>query len=91
MIPIMRGFPNGKFRVAEIERPAEVEAIARRFLHGGGVYVCEMLDDGRVNMSAVMRRRGRIEEVECAASLNGPDLLRAIDDLVQRSAAHIEP
>lgn len=81
--------PNGKKREERIERPAEIEALARQFIEAGGRYECEMLTTGEVSLTAVYAVDDEPEDVEIEVCQNGPDVPLRVDDLVRRSVAHV--
>lgn len=81
--------PNGEKRDERIERPADIEALARQFIEAGGRYECEMLTTGEVSLTAVYAVDDEPEDVEIEICPNGPDVPLRIDDLVRRSVAHI--
>lgn len=80
--------PNGRQREESIERPAEVEAIADRFIEAGGRYECEVLTTGHVSLTAVKEVDGEDQDVEIIVCDNGPEIPNKVDELVRRSAAH---
>jgi hypothetical protein len=77
--------PNGRKRDAEINRPAEVEEIAQRFIASGGRYECEVLRTGHVSLTAVKND----DDVEIVVCANGPGVGEKVDELVRKSAAHV--
>lgn len=81
--------PNGRRRHEEIDRPDEVEAIAKRFIDSGGRYECEVLTTGHVSLTAVKDVDGEQQDVEIIVCANGPEIPGKVDELVRRSEAHI--
>lgn len=81
--------PNGRRREETIERPAEIEAIASRFIESGGKYECEVLTTGHVSLTAVKEVDGEPQDVEIIICNNGPDIPVKVDELVRRSETHI--
>lgn len=81
--------PNGRRRDEQIERSADIEAIAQRFIDSGGRYECEVLTTGHVSLTAVKEVDGEPQDVEIIVCANGPHIPEKVDDLVRRSAAHI--
>lgn len=81
--------PNGRRQRTEVDRPAEIEAIARRFIDAGGRYECEVLTTGQVILTAVMDLEGEPQDVEMEICGNGPKVMDATDRLVRNSIKHI--
>ena len=81
--------PDGRKRDTDIERPAEIEEMALRFMEGGGRYECEILTTGEVSLTAVKEIDGEPQDVEIEVCHNGPGVGERVDDLVRRSIAHV--
>lgn len=88
-VPFIRGYPSKACRVTAIERPLEIEAIARDFINRGGLYFCEALADGKVNLFACVMNDAEPVEIETRLTENGPPLLDAVDAIVRRSIVHL--
>lgn len=81
--------PNGKRQPIQIERPAEIEAIATRFIDSGGWYECEVLRT-YVSLTAVKEVNGEEQDVEIVVTQNHPDKVGpAVDKLVLLSRKYI--
>ena len=82
--------PNGKRQPIQIERHAEIEAIATRFIDSGGRYECEVLRTGDVSFTAVKEINGEEQDVEIVLTQNHPDKVGpAVDKLVLLSRKYI--
>lgn len=82
--------PHGRKREETIERPAEIEALADKFIAAGGRYECEILTTGEVSLTAVFcDDDGDEQDVEIEICTNGPAIRDAVDALVQRSVSHV--
>lgn len=77
--------PSGRKSETAIERPAEIEAIADKFISAGGRYECEILTTGEVSLTAVFED----DDVEIEVCDNGPAVRDAVDALVRRSFSHV--
>lgn len=77
--------PDGRTRDESIERPAEVETLARQLLEQGVVFECEHLQG---DMVALYARDRHDEDAEFAMELvdNGPEVPVAVDRLVRDAA-----
>ena len=82
--------PNGSREPRLIERPAEIEAIAQRFIESGGKYECEVLTTGQVSLTAVKKVKGEEQDVAIVLCKNDPETIgESVDKLVNQSAAFI--
>jgi hypothetical protein len=82
--------PHGRKREETIERPAEIEALADKFIAAGGRYECEILTTGEVSFTAVFcDDDGDEQDVEIEICANGPAVCDAVDALVRKSISHI--
>lgn len=82
--------PHGRRREETIERPSEIEALARKFIEAGGRYECEVLTTGEVSFTAVFcDEDGDEQDVEIEICANGPEVRDAVDALVRRSLNHV--
>lgn len=77
--------PDGRRRPMEIERPKEIEEIARRFIASGGRYTCEELSTGVVSLAAEKVIDGEPKDVAICLSSNGPEVEAKVDELVRKS------
>jgi hypothetical protein len=83
--------PNGRQVPVSVERPADVEEMAQRFIEAGGRYECEVLTTGQISLTAVLDVDDEPQDVEIVICRNGPDVLAATDRLVAASIRHIAP
>lgn len=76
--------PDGEKRSVEIDRPAEIEAMAEAFIKAGGYFECEELTTGHVSLTA---GHPDCEEGDCAIELvpNGVEVPNAVDRLVKKA------
>lgn len=82
--------PHGRKREETIERPAEIEALAQKFIDAGGRYECEVLTTGEVSFTAVFcDEDGDEQDVEIEICANGPAVLDAVDAIVRKSLNHV--
>jgi hypothetical protein len=83
--------PNGRREPRTIDRPAEIEAIAQRFIDSGGKYECEVLRTGQVSLTAVKRVNGEEQDVAIVLCANEPDKIGpSVDKLVRESEPFID-
>jgi hypothetical protein len=75
--------PDGRRRSVEIDRPAEVEAIAEQFIASGGRFECEVLMTGEISFTAVKEVDGEEQDVEIVICENGPGVGEKVDELVR--------
>lgn len=79
--------PHGRPREELFEATPEVEAIADKFIAGGGWYECEVLgDEITVSLTACMRVDGEGQDVAIQICKNGPEVVDAVERLVRASA-----
>jgi hypothetical protein len=81
--------PRGHRREEQIERPEDIEDIAKRFIQSGGRYECEVLTTGHVSLTAVHELDGEDQDVEIIVCANGPEIPEKVDELVRLSEKHI--
>ena len=62
--------PNGQRRAQQIDRPADIESLAEKFIASGGRYECEVLTTGHVSFTAVNVMVGQFKWPRHAASLH---------------------
>jgi hypothetical protein len=79
--------PNGRRRDVEIDRPSDIQALARRFIESGGRYECEHLTTGEASLTAVKEIDGEEQDIAIEVVPNGPEVPAAVDRLVRASAA----
>lgn len=81
--------PEGRQVPQWIDRPADVEAKAAAVIAAGGRFEVEKLRTGVVSMEVV--RDGDVETESVAMQLcaNGPDVLAAVDKLVDEAHARL--
>lgn len=89
MIPFLRTYPDGRRSVAQIERGADVELLARRFAKLGGRYQLAVMADGAVKLAASIIWRGSETVVEDVETANSTELPQAVDRLVRLSDLHV--
>jgi hypothetical protein len=85
MIPFTQYLrPDGRRTSVEVDRPAEIEQLAERFIAAGGRYECEELTTGHASLTAV---HPECETGDCAIAVvnNGPEVPAAVDRVVRRS------
>jgi hypothetical protein len=85
-IPFVRQYPSGRLGFQEVERPQSIEAKAMAFLNAGGTYFSFLTPEGKAQITAVIGDSGK--PVAQELSENGPELLEAIDRLIEESAKH---
>lgn len=78
--------PDGRERPEEIDRPAEIEAMANRFIKAGGRYTVELLTTGEVSLAAEYRD----EDIAIEICPNAVGVSGHVDNLVRASARHLE-
>lgn len=82
--------PHGRPREETIDRPAEIEALAQKFIEAGGRYECEILTTGEASLTAVFcGEDGDEQDVEIEICDNGPPVGEAVDALVRKSINHV--
>jgi len=82
--------PRGERRKTSIERPAEIEALADKFIAVGGWFECEVLTTGHASLTACMDRDDGDNDIEIEVVPNGPGIGEAVDRLVQRAVKHVD-
>jgi hypothetical protein len=82
--------PRGEKRAEEIERPAEIEEMAQRFIAWGGRYECEVLTTGHASLTAVAEVAGEEMDVCIVLCRNGPMVPEKVDELVRKSVVFME-
>ena len=68
--------PNGQRRAQQIDRPADIESLAEKFIASGGRYECEVLTTGHVSFTAVKE-------------IDPDDVETAVDRVVLKSQAFL--
>lgn len=82
--------PDGQRRDESIDRPEDIEALARQFIDAGGRYECEILTTGEVSLTAVIDTGDGEEDAEIEICQNAPGVGAAVDRLVSASVRHIK-
>lgn len=80
--------PRGERKPTNIERSADIEALADKFIAGGGWFECEVLTTGHVSLTACMNRENGDNDIEIEVVPNGPGVGEAVDRLVSRAVEH---
>lgn len=91
MIPFTQYLrPDGRTRVVQVERPADIEALAQRCLAAGVRFEVEELMTLEASLAAVRDTPdGEIESLSIQVVPNGPEVLEATDRLIREAAARI--
>lgn len=71
--------PDGEKRDESIDRPAEIETRAGKLIVEGVRFEAEVLRTGEISLEALLGDESLASEVV----LNGPEVLEAVDRLVQ--------
>lgn len=74
--------PDGRTRQETIDRPADIEEMARKVMAVGGRFEAEILRTGHVSFEVVKDNGGETETVAIKICDNGPNVLAAVDKLV---------
>lgn len=83
--------PDGRRRETEIERPAEIEALAEAFISSGGKFECEELMTGEVSLTAVHLVEDEPDDIAIQVAKNAPGVVgEATDALVREAAKWLE-
>jgi hypothetical protein len=91
MIPFTQYLrPDGRKVDEGIDMPAEIEALAQRFLRAGGRYEAEVLREGTVSFTAVYRVNEEPQDIAIELCPNGPDVPYAVEMLVRKSIAWLD-
>ena len=83
--------PNGQRRAQQIDRPADIESLAEKFIASGGRYECEVLTTGHVSFTAVKEidPDDGPQDVVIEVCENGPAVETAVDRVVLKSQAFL--
>jgi hypothetical protein len=76
--------PNGRKRLVEIERSAEIEQRAKAFIDQGGCFECEELSTGYVSLTA-SHPYCDTGDVSIVIVANGPPIEEGVDRLVNKA------
>lgn len=91
MIPFTQYLmPLGRTMTNKISRPADIEALAQKFIEAGGRYEIEMLSVGLISLTAAAIVNG--EDTDVVGPLlcqNNEEVPLAVDELVHKSQAFI--
>lgn len=90
MIPFIRAFPSGEKRLQEIDRPAEIQVLANRFIAHGGRYLVAIHSDEKVELVAALGTSDGIRKVASETTPNGPEMIDAVDRLVKASVEGLD-
>jgi hypothetical protein len=82
--------PDGRKVKVSIERPAEIEALAKRFIEAGGWFDAEHLTTGHVSLTAGFVIDDESDEIAIRVVENGQSVLGAVDELVRETARFLE-
>lgn len=90
-IPFIRALPDGECVLQFIERPADIDVKACRFIAVGGRYFIAIASDDEVLLSAASAGPdGDLHTIATEAAPNGIQLVLAIDRLVRKSTEHLD-
>lgn len=89
-LPFVRQYPNRRALTELAGLTVVVENIGREFIAKGGIYLIEIMTDGRVRVAACIEEDGKQKDVEECYTANGPDMLKDITRLVVASVKHIK-
>lgn len=81
--------PNGRKSPQWIERPAQIEEAAKKFIAAGGYYESELLITGEASLTAVKVIDGEPQDIAIKIVPNGPTVCEAVDALVLESLKFI--
>lgn len=85
--------PHGEQRETEIDRPAEIEALASRFIEAGGRYTVEELGGMGTSYCAEFEVDGETQDIACEIGFDStPPLVKhyaAFDKMVADSVAFL--
>lgn len=83
MIPFTQYLrPHGRSKPVTIERPEDIERLARVLIDGGCRFECEELQTGDVSFTVEVCDRGEYIPLSGEVCANGPDVPAAVDRLV---------
>jgi hypothetical protein len=85
-VSFIQRYPTGKGSIQTIPRPEAIGLRALTFLAAGGWYIAEILTSGGVKLSAT---DANMRELVTLDSSNSPELLDAVDALINRSQAFL--
>ncbi|MDE2104682.1 MAG: hypothetical protein KGL39_46025 [Patescibacteria group bacterium] len=88
-VPFIRGFPNGRRSLQEVLRSPDIQLKANEFIAHNGRYLIHITKDDRVDLIAIIDVDGEAKDVAQESTVNGPELLEAVDRLVLESVKHI--
>lgn len=82
--------PHGRQKKIEIDRPAEIEALAAELAEDGNRFEIEMLNDYQTISMTIEDDDEDGENIVRGMEIveNGPDVLAAIDKMVKAAHAH---
>lgn len=79
--------PDGRKRPCSIDMPADVEALAFKFIEDGGWFEVEELTTGHASLTACRVVDGEPGDIAIRVVENGPPVLTAVEELVREAAA----
>ena len=82
--------PDGRKVPVTVERPAEIEVLAQRFIEAGGYFEVEHLMTGHASLTAGFVVDGEPMDVAIQVVENGPAVSAAVDELVHAATAFLE-
>jgi hypothetical protein len=88
-VPFIRCLPGGKRVLNEIARDPAVELKAAEFIDHAGRFLTEIRTDGLVHLMAIIDKADGCIEVAHKSCENGPELLDAVDALIEEAYPHI--
>lgn len=87
MIPFRQYLmPDGRQKETGIERPKEVEELAKKFIEAGGRYECEVLSNGFISLTAFYDE----DDIAIEVCENNKEVLESVDKLVKDSLLELE-
>lgn len=78
--------PDGRKRMVSIKMPADIEALAIRFIESGGWFEVEELTTGEVSLTACREDGFDVEDIAIRVVPNGPGVAAAVEGLVREVA-----
>lgn len=82
--------PDGRRVPVEVERPEEVEQLAKWFVDGGGWFEVEELQTGHASLTACAVVDDEPDDIAIRVVMNGPAVPNAVDDLVREAVQWLE-
>lgn len=82
--------PDGRRKDVSINRPDNIEEMARKFISAGGWYECEVLSTGEVSLTVCYNLDGEDEDIAIELCKNGPEVNHKVDELVAKSVEFLD-